>query len=200
MDSPPGVVIFASAIGYYGERGDAIVDETSAKGEGFLSDLCEAWEHASRPAADAGIRTVLLRLGVVLDPRGGLLKNVLPIFRAGLGGVIGNGRQYMSWISIEDVLGIIGFAMENHSLSGPINAVSPSPVTNREFTRALAGALHRPALLPVPAALIRLAMGEAGVNLALGSTRVVPGRLIEAGYGFIHPEIGSAFEELLHRD
>jgi uncharacterized protein (TIGR01777 family) len=193
----PRVLVAASALGYYGDRGDAWLDETSAPGAGFLPELCSAWEAATGPARAAGIRVVNLRIGVVLDPAGGGLARMLPLFRAGLGGRIGSGRQYVSWVSLRDVVGAIRFAVANEALEGPVNAVAPQPVTQAELARALGRALRRPALLPVPALAIRLAMGEQGDALLLASARIRPARLLEGGYAFADPELRAALERLL---
>ena len=199
MSKPPSVFICASAIGYYGDRGAEQVDETSPRGEGFLADVCEAWEEATQPAVSAGARTVILRLGVVLDPANGLLKQIAPIFKAGLGGTIGSGRQYMSWIALADVVQIVRFIVESKTLSGPINCTAPNPVTNKAFTKALGRVLNRPTILPVPAPAIKLALGEAGNELALASTRAIPSRLISGGYSFLFPDIQPALEAMFDR-
>lgn len=200
MADPPKVFLCASAIGYYGDRGDERLDESSGKGTGFLADVCEAWESATEPAVDSGVRTVTTRWGVVLDPTGGMLKQIAPVFKAGLGGVIGSGKQYMSWIALEDAVRIIMFALENQTLNGVLNGTAPDPVTNRAFTKALGRALHRPTILPVPAMAVKLALGEAGENLALASTRAVPARLQSAGFQFNRPEIDSALQGMFKRD
>ena len=197
MQSPPAVAVCASAIGYYGSRGEEVMTEESGPGTGFLADVAQEWEQASAPMRDRGIRVVNMRIGVVLSPIGAALERMLRPVRLGLGGRIGDGRQYMSWISLEDVLDAIAFALDNQTLSGPVNTVSPGHLTNREFTRALAKALGRPALLPVPAWVVRLAMGEMGEDLLLSSTRVEPVRLLQTGYQFHHPTIESAFEHML---
>lgn len=197
--SPPKTFICASAIGYYGDRGDEILDESSVRGESFLADVCEAWEGAAQPAIDAGIRTVTPRIGVVLHPSGGMLKQLTPLFKTGLGGPIGSGKQYMSWIALDDLVRIVLFALENESTHGPMNATAPNPVTNREFTKALGRALGRPTLLPVPAFAVKAALGEAGEELALASARAVPQRLLSLGFHFNHPEIGPTLEEMFKR-
>ena len=193
----PRVLVAASALGYYGDRGDAWLDETSAAGAGFLPELCSAWEAATGPARAAGIRVVNLRIGVVLDPAGGALARMLPAFRSGLGGRIGSGRQYVSWVSRRDVVGAIQFALARESLEGPVNAVAPQPVTQAELARALGRALRRPTLIPVPALAIRLALGEQGDALLLASARIRPARLIASGHAFEDPELQPALERLL---
>lgn len=194
---PPGVLICASATGYYGDRGEELLTEDSPPGSGFLAEVCREWEGACAPAVRKGIRVVHLRTGVVLSAEGGALAKMLPLFRAGLGGVLGNGRQYMSWVALEDLAGIVLHALAREELRGPVNAVAPRPVTNREFTRALAGRLSRPAFLPVPAFALRLALGEMADALLLSGARVVSRRLEETGYRFLHPEIGEALEAVL---
>lgn len=193
----PAVLVAASALGYYGDRGVAWLDERSDPGIGFLPELCKAWEAATEPARRAGIRVVNLRIGVVLDPAGGALARMLPLFRAGLGGRVGSGAQYVSWISLRDVVGAIGRALECSELEGPVNAVAPQPVTQAELARALGRALRRPAILPVPALAIRLALGEQGEALLLASARIRPARLLASGYAFADPELEPALSRLL---
>ena len=194
---PPKTLVCASAIGYYGDRGEELLTEESSPGTGFLPEVCREWEAASEPAARKGIRVVTLRIGVVLSPKGGALSRMLPLFRAGLGGVIGNGRQYVSWIALDDLVGIVLHALQSGELRGPVNAVAPVPVTNRELTEALGKVLSRPTLLPVPAFALRLAVGEMADALLLASARVVPRRLEETGYRFRFPELGGALRHLL---
>jgi len=193
----PRVLIAASALGYYGDRGDVWLDETSAPGTGFLPELCRAWEAATAPARDAGIRVVNLRIGVVLDPAGGSLARQLPVFRAGLGGPVGSGRQYVSWVTLRDVVSAIRFALGCDALEGPVNAVAPQPVPQAELARTLGQALHRPARIPVPALAIRLTMGEQGEALLLASARIRPARLLAQGFAFADPELRAALERLL---
>ncbi len=193
----PRVLLCASAIGYYGDRGDELLHEESASGSDFLSEVGRAWEAATVPAAQAGIRVVNLRIGIVLSPRGGALKQMLPPFKLGLGGRLGSGRQYMSWIALDDVLGAIRHALRTDSLRGPVNAVAPNPVTNAEFTRTLGQVLHRPTIFPVPAFAVRLLFGEMGQALLLTSQRVEPARLLAAGFSFKHPELKGALEAVL---
>ncbi len=188
----PRAFVAASAIGYYGDRGDEELTEVSGPGEGFLAEVCEEWESAARPAEEAGIRVVHLRLGVVLAKNGGALKAMLPAFRLGLGGRIGDGRQFMSWVTIDDVVGAFLFALSNDGLHGAVNVVAPEPVRNAEFVQTLAKALHRPAIFPLPAFVVRAALGEMGEALLLGSARVRPAKLQEAQYGFQHRELGEA--------
>ena len=193
----PSVFICASAIGFYGERGDETVDETSPPGSGFLPEVCMKWEAAAGPAAEAGIRTVHLRTGIVLSTDGGALQKMLPPFKMGGGGVIGSGRQYMSWIHIEDEVEAIRFVMQDSSISGPVNLTAPQPVTNREFTQVLGRVLHRPTILPLPAFAVKMLFGEMGEELLLGSTRAVPKKLADAGYPFRYAELPAALEALL---
>jgi uncharacterized protein (TIGR01777 family) len=197
LRSKPEVLVCASAIGIYGNRGDEELSEASQPGTGFLPGLCAAWEEAARPAEDAGIRVVHLRLGVVLSPQGGALKQMLPIFRAGLGGRLGNGRQWISWIALPDVIRVIEFVFQRRNISGPVNLVAPNPVTNLEFTRSLARALRRPAALPVPAFALRLAFGEMAEATILQSERVVPARLSAAGFEFEYPKLDAALRAIL---
>jgi len=189
---PPQTLVVASAVGIYGDRGEAVLDEASAPGVGFLAGVCRQWEGAAKPALDAGIRVVHARFGVVLGRGPGALEKMLPVFRLGLGGRLGSGRQWMSWVSLEDAVAAILFALETESLSGPVNVVSPNPVTNAEFTRALARQLHRPAVLPVPAFALRLALGQMADEALLASARVAPAKLSEAGFRFAQPIVDEA--------
>jgi uncharacterized protein (TIGR01777 family) len=198
LDNKPRAVICASAIGYYGNRGGELLDEQSSPGKGFLSEVCQAWEAASEPARDAGIRTVNLRIGVVLSPDGGALRKMLTPFKMGVGGVIGSGHQMMSWIALDDVIGALRHVLANNALSGPVNAVAPRAVTNREFTKTLGRVLHRPTIFPMPAFAARLAFGEMGDELLLSSTRVRPSRLNETGYMFQYSELEAALRHLLN--
>jgi hypothetical protein len=198
---PPKTLVCASAVGYYGDRGEELLTEESPHGAGFLAEVCREWEAASAPAARKGIRVVALRIGMVLSVKGGALARMLPLFRAGLGGVIGGGRQYISWVALDDLPGIVLHALQCGGLSGPVNAVAPRPVTNREFTEALGRALSRPTLLPVPAFALRLAVGgEMADALLLASARGIPRRLKETGYHFRYPEIGGALRHLLGKE
>lgn len=195
----PRVLVSASAIGYYGDRGDELLDETSPPGDGFLADVVQQWEAATGPAAEAGIRVVPLRFGMILSPRGGALAKMLTPFRLGAGGVVGSGRQYWSWITLDDATGAILHALMHDELSGPTNAVSPNPVTNREFTRLLGRVLRRPTVFPMPAFAARLALGEMADELLLASARVVPKKLLDSGYSFRHPQLEPALRHLLGR-
>lgn len=194
------LLLSASAIGIYGDRGDEFLNESSAPGTGFLAqEVAVPWEEATKPASDAGIRVVNLRIGVVLTPEGGALRQMLLPFRMGLGGKTGSGRQWMSWIALEDLVGAISFLLEEKSIAGPVNLTSPNPVRNEEFTRALAGALHRPALFSQPAFLIRTLFGEMGETLLLSSARVLPQKLQQSGYKFKHVEVGETLRAMLDR-
>ena len=195
----PRTLICASAIGYYGNRGEEILVEQSAPGSGFLADLTRKWEAAAEPARQAGLRVVHLRSGIVLSPSGGALARMLPVFRMGLGGRLGSGRQFMSWITIDDEVGAIGHALQHALMSGPVNLVSPQPVTNREFTATLCRVLRRPALFAVPATALRMALGELSGEL-LGSLRVHPAALLAAGYTFQHSDLESGLRDLLNRN
>jgi hypothetical protein len=199
LDRPPAVLVSASAIGFYGSRGETTLDEGSSPGTGFLPDVCREWEAATRPASDRGIRVVNLRIGVVLSPRGGMLAKVLLPFRFGLGGIVGDGKQYLSWIALDDLVSAIEHCIANDGLRGPVNGVGPRPATNREFTRALGRVLSRPTLFPMPAFAARLAFGEMGEELLLGSMRVVPGRLLGSGFTFRYPDLEAALRHLLGR-
>jgi uncharacterized protein (TIGR01777 family) len=199
LKNPPQVLVTASAVGFYGNRGDAILDEDSTAGQGYFPELCAAWEEAARPALDAGIRVVHLRFGMVLGPDGGALARLVPMFRLGLGGRLGNGRQWMSWVSEADAVSAVLFALEHPTLSGAVNAVSPQPVTNAEFTRELARAVHRPAVMAAPAFALRLAFGEMADEALLASTRAMPKRLLESGFTFRHPTQLEAFDAALGR-
>lgn len=194
---PPRTLMVASAIGFYGNRGEEILNESSGAGSGFLPELCRLWEQASQPAAEAGIRVVHMRFGVLLNRGPGALAKMLPAFRNGLGGRLGNGRQWMSWISVEDAISAIVFALEAPALSGPVNITSPNPVTNAEFTRALAHRLRRPAILPVPKLALRLIFGQMADETLLSSARVVPSKLLNAGFQFSHPKVEQALDPIL---
>jgi uncharacterized protein (TIGR01777 family) len=193
---PPRVVIGGSATGYYGEGGDGWLDETAPLGTGYLADVTAAWEAAWAALDACGTRRVSLRTGVVLSPAGGALAKMLPLFRAGLGGPLGGGNQWWSWISINDLTGAIGHALLTGSVRGAMNAVSPAPVRNAEFARALGRALHRPAFLPAPAWALRLALGEMADEAMLASQRVRPGVLMDSGYRFRHEKVDDALREL----
>jgi hypothetical protein len=194
---PPKVLVSVSAVGFYGDRGDEELDEASSPGSGFLAGVCRDWEAATEPAAQAGIRVVLARLGVVLAREGGALARLIPLFRLGLGGRLGSGRQYMSWITLDDAVGAIRFLLENESLCGPVNVVSPHPITNREFTRTLGRVLHRPTLFPAPSFALRIALGEMADEMLLSGARVLSKKLSDAGYKFRDPELEGAFRRVL---
>ncbi len=193
----PQVFISASAIGYYGDRGDELLSEQSTAGRGFLSEVCEEWEASAKPAIDAGIRTVLMRTGIVLSAQGGALGKMLTPFKLGAGGRIGSGRQWMSWIDIQDMVGAIHFMLQNVNSIGPVNMVAPNPVTNAEFTKTLAAVLSRPAIFPVPAFAVKLAFGEMGETALLGSQRVEPRVLMTCGYPFQFSELQASLEHIL---
>jgi len=195
----PAALICASAVGFYGDRGEEILGEDAGRGAGFLSDVCSEWEAAASPAAEAGIRVAHLRFGVILSAAGGALRKMLAPFKMGLGGRIGDGRQYMSWISIDDAAGAILHALRVPAVEGPVNAVAPEPVTNARYTRALGRVLSRPTIFPVPAFAARLAFGEMADALLLASTRAVPRRLSETGYDFRHADLDTALRHLLGR-
>lgn len=197
LENKPRTLVSASAIGFYGDRTDEMLDEQSSPGDGFLSEVCYAWEKATEPATDVGIRTVNLRIGVVLSPEGGALKKMLTPFRFGLGGVIGSGKQYVSWIALSDVVGAVRHALATPSLSGPVNAVAPGAVTNLELTKTLGRVLRRPTIFPMPALAARIVFGQMGKELLLSSTRVRPARLIATGYRFQYPELDGALRHLL---
>lgn len=195
----PRLFIAASAVGFYGDRGDEILTEQSAGGTGFLPDTCEAWEQSTEALKLTGVRVIHLRFGMILSMDGGALAKMLPIFRAGVGGRIGSGRQWMSWITLEDVLRVIEFCLVRRELSGAYNTVAPEPVRNAEFTAELARVLKRPAIVPVPAFSLRLLYGEMADALLLSSQRVVPERLEQAGFTFEHRRIGEALESVLYK-
>jgi uncharacterized protein (TIGR01777 family) len=192
LRQPPRVFICASAIGYYGDRGEQVLTETSAAGQGFLSHVCQAWESEAQRAATTGIRVATLRIGIVLSAKGGALSKMLLPFRMGVGGRLGSGRQYISWITLSDLCRVVDHVLMTDTLSGPVNAVSPQPVTNRDFTAALASAVARPALLPIPRLAVRLALGQMADALLLASTRVVPEKLWASGFHFEDSDIRHA--------
>ncbi len=184
LQTKPKVLVCASAIGYYGDRGEEILTETSPAGEGFLPEICQQWEDAAQPARDADIRVVHLRLGIVLSKKGGALAKILPLFKLGGGGIVGNGRQFWSWIAMDDVCGAMLHCVTDDQLRGAVNATAPQPVTNREFTQVLAKALDRWALFPAPAFMLRIVLGEMADGLLLASARVMPTKLEQSGYQF----------------
>jgi uncharacterized protein (TIGR01777 family) len=194
------VLISASAVGIYGDRGDEILTDTSPPGnpaEDFLVSVCLEWEAAASPARDAGIRVVHPRFGLVLSPAGGALKKLLPIFRLGLGGKLGSGDQWMSWISIEDTVGAIRHLLNHDAVNGPVNVTAPEPVTNRDLAASLGRVLGRPALLPAPGLALRLALGEMADTTLLAGSRVLPARLLQSGYRFAHRDLESALKQML---
>lgn len=193
----PQVFISSSAIGYYGNRGDEILEEESSAGTGFLPDVCREWEVATEAATKAGIRSVQIRTGIVLTTTGGALAKMLTPFKLGLGGILGNGRQWMSWIDIQDMVGAIQHILKTDQLRGPVNMVAPAPVTNVEFTKTLAGVLSRPAVFPMPAFMVKLAFGEMGETVLLGSQRVEPGKLVASGYSFQFRELRASLKAML---
>ena len=197
LKSPPKIFVSASAIGYYGNRGDEVLTEKSEPAEDFLGRLAQEWETEARGAAKFGARVVLLRFGVILAKHGGALKKMLPPFKMGAGGPVGSGKQWMSWITLDDTVALIQHALENHALEGPVNAVAPNPVRNRDFGRALGRVLRRPAFAPLPGFVARLMFGEMADALLLSSTRVLPERLQTTGYAFRHPELDGALRAVL---
>jgi len=194
----PHVFLSASAIGYYGNRGDEVLTEESAAGTGYLADVSQEWEAATTPAREAGLRVVNLRIGVVLAGNGGALQPMLLPFKLGLGGRIGSGRQYWSWVSIDDVVGAILFALQNDRVKGPVNLTAPEPSSNEQFVRTLGRQLHRPTIFPLPAWVVRTLMGEMGDAALLGSARVLPAKLQAAGYSFRYPTLEGALRAALH--
>lgn len=193
----PSVLVNQSAIGFYGDRGEAIVEESSEPGRGFDAEVVLEWEKAAHEADATGVRLVIVRTGHVLDPRGGMLKQLLTPFRLGVGGPLAGGRQYMSWIHIEDEVGILLWALENERVSGVVNATAPKPVTNRELSKALGRALNRPAVVPVPGLTLDLMYGKDFGKVLRGGQRVMPRRALDLGYEFKHPELEGALEDLL---
>jgi len=195
----PRALVCASAIGYYGSRGDELLTETSPPGHDFLADVCRDWESACQPARDAGVRVVNARIGVILSPKGGALAKMLTPFKLGLGGKVGDGRQYMSWVTLDDVVSALAFLVATPTISGPVNLTAPHPATNAEFTAALGRILSRPTVFPMPAFAARLAFGEMADALLLSSTRVAPAVLQGAGYNFQDPQVDAALRRLLQR-
>lgn len=194
----PKLFVSASGVGYYGNRGDEVLTEESGAGSGFLAEVCKQWEAATAPARDAGVRVVNLRIGVVLAHDGGALKPMLLPFRLGLGGRVGSGRQWMSWVALEDVTGAMKFALQNERIAGPVNVVGPSPVRNAEFVKALGRALHRPTVFPVPEFVVRNVMGEMGRELLLTSAHAEPKKLCETGYAFRYANLDDALRATLN--
>jgi uncharacterized protein (TIGR01777 family) len=199
LSEPPSVMVSVSATGYYGNRGNELLTEESESGSLFLSEVCREWEAAADPAREAGVRVVHPRFGIVLSTEGGALGTTLPIFKLGGGGKIGSGRQYWSWVSLDDVIGAILHLMETDDLGGPVNVVTPDPPTNAEYTKVLGHVLGRPTFFTVPEPAARLGLGEVADELLLASARVEPVRLQETGYSFRHPELEGALRYLLRR-
>jgi len=197
LSSPPPVLICASAVGYYGNRGDKILTEGDPPGDDFISKVCSEWEKSAQVAVDAGIRVALMRIGIALSPAGGALLRLLPPFRAGLGGKIASGAQFMSWVGIDDVIGAFFHVLADSKVAGPVNVVSPNPVTNLDFTKTLGQVLSRPAIFSIPAAAINIAFGEMGREVLLSSTKVMPEKLIKSGYRFRNPDLFGALSHLL---
>jgi uncharacterized protein (TIGR01777 family) len=189
LERKPSVFVVASAVGYYGNRGDELLTEESAPGTGFLADVCREWEAAADPARQAGIRVVHVRVGVVLTGKGGALVKLLPPFKLGAGGPIGGGKQWMSWISLPDVAALFHHALHTEALSGPVNAVAPHPVTNGAFAAALGKALGRPAFMPIPAFAIRAMFGQMGEETILSSQHATPEKALATGFHFQHPDL-----------
>jgi uncharacterized protein (TIGR01777 family) len=197
LDPKPHVLACASAIGYYGDRGDEFVDETSSSGAGFLPEVCLQWEGACQPVRDAGIRVANMRIGVVLSPEGGALAKMLTPFKLGLGGVIGSGQQFISWIALDDVVRAIEHTLDHDPLAGPVNLVAPKPATNYDFTKTLGKVLSRPTIFPMPAFAAQLAFGEMAEELLLSSTRVAPRALDQSGFEFQYADLEAALRHLL---
>ncbi|HEY9714044.1 MAG TPA: TIGR01777 family oxidoreductase [Chroococcales cyanobacterium] len=196
LQAPPEVIVSASAIGYYGDRGEEVLTEESGPGAGFLADVCSKWEAATESAGSRNIRVARVRMGVVLSPTGGAMTKLLTPFKLGAGGRLGSGKQYMSWIALDDLVQIFEHVITHKGLVGPVNAVAPNPVTNQEFTEALGAALHRPTVMPLPGFAAHLIMGEMADELLLSSARVMPNKLMASGYKFIHPDIQSTLRQM----
>ena len=199
LQRPPRVIVAASAIGYYGNRGDETLTEASAPGNDFLAGLCREWEAETSRGAVFGARVVNLRFGIILAAHGGALPRMAMPFKFGAGGRLGDGRQWMSWLTLKETVGIVQFALANSGLTGPVNAVAPNPVRNSEFTGVLARTLHRPALFPAPAFALRLALGEMADALLLISQRVAPSKLADSGYSFLQPDLAGALAEVFRK-
>ena len=197
LKSPPRAFLSASASGYYGSRGDEVLTEESPAGTGFLSSVCTEWEAATEPLKEKGVRVVLLRFGIILSDKGGALQKMVTPFKFGAGGRIGSGKQYWSWIDLDDVVRIIELAISNEAIQGPVNVGTPNPVTNREFTEALARVLNRPAIVPIPAFAARAAFGEMADEMLLSSCRMDPAKLVAQGYTFGYPDIESSLRHHL---
>jgi uncharacterized protein (TIGR01777 family) len=197
LQRKPKVLVSASAIGFYGSRGDETLDESSPPGADFLAEVARQWESATEAASRAGIRVALLRFGVVLGESGGALKQMLRPFKMGVGGRIGSGQQWMSWVALEDAAGAVEHAILNDSVRGPVNVVAPQPARNSEFTKTLGEVLHRPTMFPMPEFAVKIAFGEMGESLLLGSQRVMPKKLVQAGYQFKFPELKAALASVM---
>ncbi len=193
----PQTLLVASAVGFYGDRGDNLVDESSRSGSGFLAEMCRLWEDAAAPAKAAGIRVVHLRFGVALAAHDGALAKMLPLFRVGLGGKLGSGKQWMSWIALDDLVAAALFVLDSSEIAGAVNLTAPQPVTNAEFTRVLGRVLHRPAVLPAPRVALRVVLGPMADEALMLSTRVVPAKLVAAGFRFEYPEIEAALRAVI---
>lgn len=196
LDQPPEVLLCASGANYYGSRGDEVLDESGTPGEGFLAEICRDWEAAADEAKTFGVRVVHLRFGLVLTAQGGALPKMLPVFRLGLGGKLGSGRQWASWIAMDDAVRAIRFCMDHRQIDGPVNMVG-NPVTNAEFTAALAARLHRPALMTAPSFALRIVLGEMADEALLASIRAIPSKLLQAGFTFAHPTLPEALQKIL---
>lgn len=197
LENPPKVFISASAIGFYGDRGDEKLFEDSSIGKGFLAEVCQEWEKETKAAVEKGIRVVNTRFGVILSKSGGALASMLPPFKAGVGGILGDGKQYMSWISLEDAVRAIIYAIENESIKGAINIVAPNPVTNFDYTKILGKVIHKPTIFPVPKFGIKLLFGEMGEELLLASNRVLPKKLLDSGFVFKNEHLAGALKSIL---
>lgn len=199
LERKPRALVCASAIGFYGDRGDETLTEASSAGSGFLPEVCKEWEAASRPAAQAGIRVAQLRFGIVMTPKGGALRKMLLPFQMGAGGRLGSGQQWFSWVALDDVVGALHHAMLTEGLAGPVNVVAPNPVTNAEFTKTLGRVLRRPTVAAVPAFAARALFGEMADALLLSGARVSPRRLLDTGYRFLYPDLEGALRHVLGR-
>ena len=199
LQRPPRVIVGASAVGYYGSRGDETLGETSAPGNDFLAALCQEWERETARGAEFGARVVGLRFGIILAAHGGALPQMMTPIKLGVGGRLGTGRQWMSWVTLEETVRVVQFALANAGLTGPVNVVAPNPVQNSEFTRVLARTLHRPALFPAPAFALRLELGEMADGLLLSSQKVTPAKLVNAGFQFLQPELAGALGKVLRK-
>jgi uncharacterized protein (TIGR01777 family) len=199
LKHPPKIWLNASAVGFYGNRGNEVLMEESGPGNNFLAEVCREWENAAEEAANMGIRIVFLRFGVVLSKDGGVLKNMLLPFKAGLGGKLGSGQQYMSWVALDDLISAVSFILTDSNLQGPVNVSAPNPVTNAEFTEALGKALNRPAKLGVPAFALKMILGEVADEMLLSSCRAVPQKLNLANYSFAYPDLASAFHSFFNK-